>query len=392
MWKNTCRRLCATLKKPLSKIHVLHLIDSLGDGGAQEVVKQIVKQSPADYFRFTVVCVHAKNPRQEPALRKHGADVYFLSPDSSLPLGLRVPLFSLRLRKILKRLKPDILHMHLPGSMVVGCAASAGLPLKRMLNIYAWKKQMPFWVHPVMKFLTPMIQQFQFLSHEDVPWIPKERLIETFAGVDLTLKEGAHSEYLVEEFQLQNRGPFLFTVGRLHPDKGHAYAIQVLQKVKKSLPRAVLFVIGAGDEREETRLKVLARDLGLSEDVLFTGFREDLPNFFHLGGFYLRVAVNEPGNVTNVLAQYFGLFCIGFDMREVLRSNVDFIEDGKTGKLVAFENTDEMAAQVVLFGQNRERFQRISQLSVAFATEHRDIRQVMVEPYNRAYEKLLFVL
>jgi glycosyltransferase involved in cell wall biosynthesis len=61
-------------------------------------------------------------------------------------------------------------------------------------------------------------------------------------------------------------------VGRLDPVKGIDLLLQAFAIVRQSNPRAVLVIGGAGDPAYVQTLRVRAQELGIADDVLWTGF------------------------------------------------------------------------------------------------------------------------
>lgn len=69
---------------------------------------------------------------------------------------------------------------------------------------------------------------------------------------------------------------FIITiVGRLVPVKGHQYLIEAFAQLR-DMPHIKLLIVGDGALR--TGLEAQVQQLGLSERVRFTGFRDDIPN------------------------------------------------------------------------------------------------------------------
>lgn len=64
------------------------------------------------------------------------------------------------------------------------------------------------------------------------------------------------------------------TVGRLHPQKGHAHLIGAAADVLAHSPQPVVFVI-VGDGPLEAELRAQAEALGISDAVVFAGFQPD---------------------------------------------------------------------------------------------------------------------
>jgi glycosyltransferase involved in cell wall biosynthesis len=64
-------------------------------------------------------------------------------------------------------------------------------------------------------------------------------------------------------------------IGRLHPVKGQQYFLEAAAKVLEDRPDATFMLAGTGADQE--RLKNLAERLGISDQVKFLGFVEDVP-------------------------------------------------------------------------------------------------------------------
>lgn len=67
----------------------------------------------------------------------------------------------------------------------------------------------------------------------------------------------------------KSKNPTLIFVGRLHPQKNLQNLIKAISFVKKDTPKIKLLIIGDGQQKES--LKNLAKDLGLTSNVLFKG-------------------------------------------------------------------------------------------------------------------------
>jgi phosphatidylinositol alpha-1,6-mannosyltransferase len=89
----------------------------------------------------------------------------------------------------------------------------------------------------------------------------------------------------------------LLTVGRLVPRKGHDMVIRALPAVLEKVPQAVYVIVGRGPE--EARLRQLARQLGVEERVVFTGYVPDgeLVAYYDLCDVFVMVNRDEPNDV-----------------------------------------------------------------------------------------------
>ncbi|WP_370676032.1 glycosyltransferase [Pleomorphomonas sp. PLEO] len=64
-------------------------------------------------------------------------------------------------------------------------------------------------------------------------------------------------------------------VGRFHPQKNHAFLIDVFERVSMTVPEAYLVLVGGGDDQRQRELEDYVVHKGLSDRVKFLGARSD---------------------------------------------------------------------------------------------------------------------
>lgn len=107
-----------------------------------------------------------------------------------------------------------------------------------------------------------LIQNFQ---------VKREKVCTIYNGFSLQeIRQMAEEPLSREEKSWFSSGPVLVTVGRLSRQKGQWHLIRALKKVKESVPKVRLLVLGEGELEDELKQTVL--DLELKESVIFCGF------------------------------------------------------------------------------------------------------------------------
>ncbi len=106
------------------------------------------------------------------------------------------------------------------------------------------------------------------IPHERVFWIPGSADLPRFtAPVD--------PGPIREEFEL-GTAPVIVSVSRLAPNRGHELLVAGFRRLLTGMPDARLLLVGKGETR--ARLEALVVELGLTDRVVFTGYRDrDLP-------------------------------------------------------------------------------------------------------------------
>jgi len=94
-------------------------------------------------------------------------------------------------------------------------------------------------------------------------------------------------------------------VGRLSEEKNNLYALELMPRVLKEIPNAVLVVAGNGPDEEIFRIKV--QQLGLQECVRQLGRRSDVDRLYQAFDVYLLPSFTEGFPVAAVEALSSGL-------------------------------------------------------------------------------------
>jgi glycosyltransferase involved in cell wall biosynthesis len=115
---------------------------------------------------------------------------------------------------------------------------------------------------------------------------------------------------LRESLNIDNR----FVVGHVgsftYP-KNHKFIIDIFYALKKKNENAILLLVGDGDLRDTIKNKV--GELRLSDSVIFTGVRSDLPELLHAMDAFLFPSLFEGLGMAIIEAQAAGLPCIVAD-------------------------------------------------------------------------------
>jgi glycosyltransferase involved in cell wall biosynthesis len=96
-------------------------------------------------------------------------------------------------------------------------------------------------------------------------------------------------------------------VGRFHAVKNHSFLLDVFAEVKRKHEKAVLLLVGDGELRPEMEEK--AEALGISDSVVFTGVRSDVPDLMQTMDCFAFPSLYEGIPVTLIEAQAAGLPC-----------------------------------------------------------------------------------
>ena len=188
--------------------------------------------------------------------------------------------FSL-LRTFLREHKTDVLHVHWSSDIVVpGYAA-----LREHVPVRIMSRHMPYpFKNRVGSFLYSKILYTRLVTVSNSVretlikcGVPGDKVqvihhgtdVEAFARTTQDRKEMRASLGLPED------SVAVGIVGRIAPEKGHAVLLEAFGKIQARYPLH-LVIVGNGPDEELIRSRAAA--MGLSDKVLFTGFRDDVNN------------------------------------------------------------------------------------------------------------------
>ena len=292
-----------------------------------------------------------------------------------------------RLREILKKNEYDILVCStVVGSMVARLAAipfrKKGLKVIYMCHgIHFFPgASLSRWLlgYPVEKFLESKTDAIIVTNDLDmevagkylgrIPVIEKSHSM----GVDLSRFRRAaltDTERKEKRSELGISGDdFVLTyVAEIIGNKNQAMLVDAFEIVRRSVPNAKLVLIGP--EHDNGKLHRLVEHRGLQHDILFLGWRSDVPMLLHLADVYAASSKSEGLGLNIVEAMACDIPVVATNNR----GHLEVVVHGENGFLVDINDSKSMADYVLeLYGdaELREKLTRQAQLDIEpFGTE-----------------------
>lgn len=204
-----------------------------------------------------------------------GLDVITVHMPSDLDLTF-VP----KLYRIIKRLQPDIVHLHSRrGADVLGGIAArlAGVPavvLSRRIDNPVRRGALSSLKYGMLcdKIITvsEAIRDVLIRGGAD-----PSKIVCVHSVVEASTYDVGRDQALRRELGIPDDCPLIGIVAQLIDRKGHRYLFDAMPAVLERFPDTRLLVLGIGPL--EAKLKNRADALGIGDRVLFTGFRRDIP-------------------------------------------------------------------------------------------------------------------
>jgi len=136
--------------------------------------------------------------------------------------------------------------------------------------------------------------------------------------------------------RMQSTGRFVMCfVGELSDRKNQRALISALPEIKIHVPKLALWLVGEGEKKEE--LVKLCDELGLSDNVVFTGRRDNPCDFIRAADLYVSASRIEgmPFNIIEALGTGATVLCSN------VKGHADLIQSGTNGYLFPLDDMTE---------------------------------------------------
>ena len=204
------------------------------------------------------------------------------------------------------------------------------------------------------------------------------------SGMDFSAFDNVNVDIVKKkaEFNIAPDDFVVGTIGRLESIKGIEYFIDSAKMVLDAIPRAIFLVVGEGSLR--LSLEERARRLGIGERIVFTGWREDIPEIMPIFDVLVLSSLNEA--VGRVILE------AGAAGKPVVATAVggvpEIVKDGDTGILVPPMDSEEIARSVVDLLRNQEKRNGMGRSAREWVRNNFDEKK-MVEGMDSIYRELV---
>jgi len=320
----------------------LHLVTSLEVGGAQHGMLLGLPRFDSDQYEH-IVCSIMGRMQMASQFREAGIEVRSLGLSRKTDIGV-----VLRLRAMLKEMRPDVLHTYLLHGNILGRLIGRLVGVPVIIGSERTIGQARKWGRLVTRLTNPLTDAVEVNSEiggkaiERDLGVPSEKIELVRSGLDLSVFSSANRrDELRSEFGVTADQHLIVYVGRLRTVKGVDYGIRAFASALEQLPNIRMVLAGEGDQRNF--LSSLVFELGISEQVEFLGVRNDVPELLNAADSVLMPSLTEGFPRTAIEAMAAG--------KPVIATNVggtpEAVIDGETGILVPARDSDALASAIV---------------------------------------------
>lgn len=359
---------------------IAHVLYRLDYGGLENGLVNLLNRLPGEAYGHTVICM-----TEFTGFRKR-----IERPDITVhALGKRPgqdPRAYLRLAGLLRELRPAVLHSRNVG--VLDCslvAALAGVPV-RIHGYHGWDvddlhgrrlKRRVF-----RRTLHPFVDRFVAVSRDIEHWLVTSegvapgRVTQIYNGVDT-------DRFRPPDHLRGADDPLLIgSVGRLQAVKNHVLLVDACADLLARRPdlrgRFEVSLVGDGPERSAVEARIGER--GLGGIVRVAGFSDDVASRLRAFDVFVLPSLNEGISNTILEAMASGLPVVATRVG----GNVELVDDGVTGTLVAPDDAAPMAAALERYVDDPDARRSHGRQARAIA-EQRFSLDAMTRAYDQLY-------
>jgi len=328
------------------KIKILFVHQSLDIGGAEILRKYLLSCLDRERYSVDICCIERKGRIGED-IEKLGYKIITL--DRKINIANSIPILW-NLCKLIRRYGYEVVHTSLFYANLFGRLAAilTGTPLKIIEEhgLYRWKNKYPIFISAdrfLARFTHKIICCSKSVSDFNVSQmnIPREKFVVVRNCVDFSAFNIQDSKNAIRErcsFGLDET--IIGIVGTMKEEKGHRYLLEAVDILRKKWKTVKLLIIGEGLLSDH--LKKHVDDLGINANVLFLGWRFDIPYLLKAMDMFVLPSVSEGLGISLLEAMYMEVPIVATGIEGI----PEVIQDGVNGILVPPRNSELLAKAI----------------------------------------------
>ena len=308
-------------------IRILHVFGKLNRGGAETFIMNVYRNIDRSKIQFDFMAHTADKCAYDDEIEELGGKIYRV-PAYKVTNDLK---YKSEWQKFFKNNKEHkIIHGHMTSTAAIylKIAKKNGLTAVSHIHSTSSGKGLAAAVKDIMQKPLKNIANCLFACSEaagvycygtKVDFHVIKNAIDTKKFVyDTKMRKKIRTELRIE-------GKFVIGhIGRFTEAKNHSFILEIFKKIYENNNNAVLLLVGDGELRGDIEKKV--DEMGLKDDVIFTGIRSDIPELLCAMDVFLFPSLWEGLPVTLVEAQASGVRCVVSDVITKETALTDLIE------------------------------------------------------------------
>lgn len=341
-------------------INVIHIAQCAG--GVDRYLKMLLRHMDRTAFRQILICSYDFQEKEYMGL----VDSFeYVDMKNALSLSSDIKAV-IKIRKIIKRIQPEIVYCHSSKAGGVGRIAAIGLRTAVVYNPHGWAFSMRgigpgrCFFQFIEKILEPLTDKYVLISkyeyREAIRKITSKGkcvLIENGIDYDELAENIAHSNLSRKNIGIPDGGYVIGTVGRLSPQKAPDVFIRMASVILKNISNAYFVMVGGGEAKDEVQR--LAKECGIEKRLIIVDWTANVAEYVLL--FDVAVLLSRWEGFGLVLPEYMYL---GKPIVATKAGAIpDIIHDGENGLLVDVDCPEQAADAIIKLHNNPKKTEAI---------------------------------
>src|SRR3989339_90123 len=387
------------MKTENNKKTILYLITQSEMGGAQKYIFDLVSHLKDEYNVEVGFGEQGETGELAIKLKEIGIK-YHVIRNLKRKISFKNDFLAFwQIRKLIKKTKPDIVHLNSSKISILGSLASIFLKIKIIYTAHGWVFNEPDcnnFYKKAERFSAKFKNTIICVSEFDRQAALREKITEEVKLI--TVHNGVRPINFLERPEAQrklkeklppsamfkiNEGDILIgSIGNLYKTKGFEYLINAGKLIINNNLHVKIIIIGKdGGEKEE--LENWIRQLGVQKNIILLGQLENASQILKAFDLYVCSSVKEGLSYTIIEAMLAGLPIVATSVG----GNGELIEDQQTGILVDTQNAEKLAKQIINTLRNQELMNKMAINAKQKAEKYFTIGS-MVEKTKNIYEEI----
>ncbi len=363
-------------------IKVLHLINYLGAGGTEKYIYSLSAKLHNKSCKFYVAYSVEGNGMK--AFEELGIDLFRLQMKSPLDMGA-----AHKLKKLCRQHSIDVIHTHFLRENYIAILSKVMGNRVKIINTRHMLLENSRAVIAANRFFTKCNDSIIAVSTKVKEQLLEEsispgkiRLIHN--GIDPEQWNSPMPPTFRKETGISEDEIVITSVARFSPEKGHDFLLDGIRTFKDMLTGSSItstkfrfVLVGDGELHEQIVEK--AKALDLQDDILFTGYQEDIENILKSSDIFISHSSSEAFGISILEAMASGLPVIATDSG----GTAEIVNDrNKSGILIAYGDKEALATSLIHLLQNRELIKEYVYTGYKIVLEHFSLDKTSEETYN----------
>ncbi len=375
----------------MAKKIIVHIAQSAG--GVAEYLYMFLKNFKNEDFK-NIIIVSQDYKEQLDRFRPFVNSIYVIPMEREIQPKSDITAI-LKVRKLLKQIKPDIVYLHSSKAGAIGRIALAfNFTTKILYNAHGWyfnakisdKKKKTFaLIEKILAIKTDKIiniSKSEYVSALKYKIASEKKMCIIENGIDFT-KFKNNDKYRKEtrkKYHIEDSEIIIGVVGRLTEQKDPITMIKAFELVHRKNKNTKLMYVGSGELEKD--VKQYAEEKNIVDKVIITGWVNNVEQY--IPAFDIAVLPSKWEGFGLVLIEY--MACD----KPIIATNTggisDIILDKRNGFLIRVEDTKDLSEKIILFIKNKQIKEKMIQ------TNRRYRKKYMIEQLIEKHTNLLNTL